>query len=445
MAREPARPTGGWMLRHAVAMRREPLRFLTETSAELGDVVQFPIPRQNVFFVDDPAAVQRVLRDNHRAYGKRTVQYDSLALVTGQGLLTADYEPWRTNRRIQQPAFHHSSLGPLVETVVTATDAMLRRWDALPPGSEIDIDDEMMRTALEVVGEALFSTDLGGLARSLVDAVLVALDQVVSRAQNPLALPLSVPTPGNRRMRRSLQTLDRAVFELVRRRRAAPEAGEDLLALLLASGLSDDQVRDEVVTTLVAGHETVASALTWSWDLLAAHPGHRQRLFDEVDTVLGRAPEARRPAWQDYGALTWTRQVFDETLRLYPPAWVVTRRALEVDLLSGVAIPAGALVILCPYSLHRRPDVWPDPERFDPGRFGEGARGPAQRAAYAPFGSGPRLCIGRDFALLEAAIVLARVSQEYELDAVGDTRPQPDALVTIRPRGGLPMRLVSRL
>ena len=257
-------------------MRRDPLRFLTRTAAELGDVVEFPIPGRRVFFVNDPDAVQRVLRDNHRAYGKRTVQYDSLALVTGQGLLTADLDPWRENRRIQQPAFHHAALEPLAATVVAAADRLLARWDLAPDGSLVDVDDAMMRVALEVVGEALFSTDLSGSAGRLVDAVLDALGQVVTRAQNPWAAPLALPTPGNRRMQRALATLDASVADLVDRRRASPDPGDDLLGLLLRAGLPERQVRDEVVTTIVAGHETVASAMTWAWDLLGRDDAARR-------------------------------------------------------------------------------------------------------------------------------------------------------------------------
>ena len=170
-----------------------------------------------------------------------------------------------------------------------------------------------------------------------------------------------------------------------------------------------------MVTTIVAGHETVASALTWTWELLGRHESAAVRLREEVDAVLGHGAAARPPTWADHATLTWTRQVLDEALRLYPPAWVVTRKALADDVLDGVAVPEGSLVILCTYALHRRPDVWPDPEAFDPGRFDAARRDSRTRDAYAPFGSGPRLCIGRDFALLEGTLLLARISQRYAL------------------------------
>ncbi len=425
-------------------MSTDPLRFLTDTSKELGEVVEFPIPRQRVFFVDDPQAVQRVLRDNHRSYGKRTVQYDALSLVTGQGLLTADYEVWRPHRRLQQPAYHHSSLVPLAETVVVAADRLLSRWDLAPSGAVVDVDDAMMRTTLEVVGRALFSADLAGVAGELVAAVLKALDEVIARARNPASLPLGWPSPGNRRLGRSRAVLDSTVAELVAERRSSGRSHDDLLGLLLDSGLPDEAIRDEVVTTVVAGHETVASAMVWVFDLLGRHPTATQRLSEEVDELFGVGDARRAPTWEDYARLTWTRQVVEETLRLFPPAWVITRRALEDDVLAGVPIPRGALVIMCPYSIHRRPDAWPDPERFDPDRFGSDRRGAIQRDAYVPFGTGPRLCIGREFALLEATLLLARISQRYTLRPARSGPARRDALVTIRPHGGQPMILEPR-
>jgi cytochrome P450 len=435
--------TGGWMLQHAWQMRTDPLTFLVGCAAELGDVVEFPIPRQRVLFVNDPDAALRVLQGNHRAYGKRTIQYDALSLVTGEGLLTSDGAVWRRSRRLVQPAFHPRTLDAVGGHVAAAGERLLADWRARPAGTVVDVDDAMMRVALEVVGAALFSTDLGPQSRRLVHAVLEALDVVVARARSPLPLPLAVPTPGHRRLRAAVATLDATVADLVARRRAAGAGADaDLLGLLLAArdgsdALSDRQVRDEVVTLVVAGHETVASALTWTWWLVSGAPEVAARLAEESDRVLaGRAPTAA-----DYPALRYARAVFDEALRLYPPAWVITRRALEADELAGAEVPAGALVILSTYALHRHPAVWTNPERFDPERFTDGA---AVRRAYLPFGAGPRLCVGRDFALLEGTLLLAQVSGAYRLERLPGQRVRPEALVTIRPRGGLPLRLVHR-
>jgi len=438
--------TGGWMLRHARRMRGDPLGFLLDCAAEQGDVVGFPIPRQSVLFVNDPEAAQRVLQGNHRGYGKRTVQYRSLALVTGEGLLVSDGETWRHNRRLVQPAFHHRTLEAVGSHVAGAGERLLTEWAARPDGTVVDVDDAMMRTALDVVGRSLFSTDLGPDAQRLVAAVLTALDRVVARARSPLPAPLSLPTPGNLRLRSAVRTLDDAVARMVaeRRCRAVDDPSPaDLLGLLLATHegadvLTDEQVRDEVVTLIVAGHETVASALTWACWLVSGDPEVGRRLAEEADRVLAGRP----PTAADYLALPYARQVLDEALRLYPPAWVVTRRALADDVLAGYAVPGESLVILSTYTLHRHPAVWSDPERFDPDRFGPGAWDEARRIAYLPFGAGPRLCIGRDFALVEGVLLLAMMAARFRFERRPGQSVHTDASVTIRPHGGLPLRLV---
>jgi cytochrome P450 len=426
------------MLAKAPTMARDPLRFLEETYAALGDVVELPLPRRPVLLLDDPAGVDHVLRTGHRGYSKRTVQYDTLALVTGGGLLTSDADAapgdgWLAQRRLQQPAYHADRLAGLVSTTVEVTDELLATWPAT--GSIVDVEAAMSEVSLEVVSRALLGARPGE-TRALVGSVATALHRVVARARNPLSLALGVPSPGNLRLRGAVRRLDAAAERLVAGRRAAASGG-DLVSLLLGAGLTDRQVRDEVVTTLVAGHETVASALTWTWWLLATHPHVQQRLADEVQAVLGPAGVPT-----DLARLPWTRQVVDESLRLYPPAWVVTRRARADDVVSGVDVRAGTLVIVSPWTLHRRDSVWAEPLAFHPERFAAGRTVP--REAYLPFGAGPRLCIGREVALAEAVVVLARVAQRWSVEPAdaGDVRPQ--ALVTLRPRGGLRLRLSRR-
>ena len=440
------RVTGRWMLQHARIMRNDPLGFLLACAAEFGEIVEFPIPRQPVFFVNDPDAVARVLQGNHRAYGKGTIQYRSLALVTGEGLLVSDGESWRRARHLVQPAFHASTMDALGGQVANALGRLNGRWDAQPAGAVVDVDEAMMRVTLEIVGQALFSTDLAPDAADLVHAVSSALDVVVARARTPIPLPGWLPTASNRRLTGSLRTLDRAVAAMVADHRAPGRARADLLGLLLAAtdgldgtGLSAQQVRDEVITLVVAGHETVASALTWALWLVAGDPDVARQLAAEADRVLGDRP----PAAEDFAALLYTRQVIDEALRLYPPAWVVSRRVLADDVLAGSPVPAGALIIVSPYTLHRHPDVWEEPEVFDPDRFAPDRRADAVRRGYLPFGAGPRLCVGRDFALLESTLVLAAVAARYAMERLPGA-VQLDPSVTLRPKSGLPMRLRRR-
>jgi cytochrome P450 len=440
------------MLRSIGAIRRDPLAFLATMRAEYGDVLQLPIPVPATYLVTDPEAVRRVLVTNARAYGKRTLQYTTLALVTGEGLLTADTEAWRPQRAVIQPAFHRASLELVAGHVRTAVDRLLERW-ARSDGQVVDVDEAMMHLALEVVGASLFGSDLSGDAERLADATLAALDVVVKKARSPIPVPVTIPTPTNVVLRRAVAKLDTAVDAMLadRARRPLPDGcpPRDMLDLLLAahdgdgSRLSRQQVRDQVVTFIVAGHETVASALTWAWHLLATNPDVLDRLRVEVDAACRDGAAG----FADLARLPWTSAVLDETLRLYPPAWLVTRRSMAPDVLGGVDVPADALIIMSPWLVHRDATAWPDPERFDPSRFlgedGLRRRDVVASSAYLPFGAGPRLCVGRDMALLEGALVLASLVARVDLDPVGPP-PRAVPLVTIRPAAGLPMRVRLR-
>jgi cytochrome P450 len=431
------------MLRAFGRIRRDPPGFLADCRDRWGDVVRFPVPGRPVYLVSDPGAVLRVLRDNHPGYDKSTVQYEALAAVTGRGLLTSDGTLWRRQRRLAQPAFHPSTMPDVAARSAEAAGRLLSTWDRLPAGARVDVDAAMTRLTLDVVGAALFGTDLAAGADvdpdALVGAVLVALDAVVAGARTPLRLPGWLPTRRRRRLRRGLATLDETVFAAVRRRRAGPAPVEpDLLDLLLRAGMAERQLRDEVVTLVVAGHETVASALTWSWHLLGGDDAARTRLRAEAAAVLGAGPASRLPTYDDLPRLPWTRAVVEEALRLYPPAWVVTRRAVAPDVLAGHRINAGTLVIVSPWVLHRHPDLWADPTRFDPARFLPERRFELPRGGYLPFGAGPRLCIGREFALVEGPLLLAAVAARYDVRPVPGAGRRVDAAVTLRPRGGLP-------
>jgi cytochrome P450 len=435
------------MLRAFGLMRRDPLAFLAQCSARYGPLVTFPIPRASVVFVDDASAVRQVLQTNHRNYGKRTIQYDALSLVTGEGLLTSDGDVWRAMRRRMQPAFHHDTLGGVVSGVESAADAIATEWRATGVQEVFDLDEAMMRTTLRVIGSTLFGTDLGEASARLVAAVLGALDVVVARAQLPVSPPGWLPTRGNIRLRSSLRALDDAVEQLVVRRRLRP-LGHDVLGLLLqaqdAGDVTAQQVRNEVVTLIVAGHETVAATMTWTWLLLDQHPEVLAELRREVDTVLG--PNRAHPVdLATVDALRFTRAVVDESLRLYPPAWVISRRALGPDILGDCELPAGAIVIMSPFLVHRDPALWERPEEFDPTRFLDGRRDDLARGSYLPFGAGPRLCIGRDLALLEATLLTALLARDFEVHPVDATRVRAHAGVTIRPAGGLPSQVRARV
>ena len=384
-------PSGLDMLRYAPSMIRDPLAFLGQQWRKHGDVVQFPIPNPPTYLVNEPEAVDRVLRGNHKNYGKDTLQYRRLSLLTGFGLLTADTDLWRTQRPVVQPAFG-ADLEPRVREATQAACARIN-W----PNGVRDVDADILRITLEVVGEVLFGADLTGRAKGLAEATLQGLEVVVKKS-SPISAPLWLPTPNNRQLARAKAQLDAAVQELTKTK--APEG--TLLRLLQEH---PEHLRDQVVTFLVAGHETVASALTWSLYLLAQHP---------TDAA--------------------SRDVFDEALRLYPPAWLITRQALGPDTLAGHAIPENALIILSPYWLHRHPSAYSDPETFEPGRL-------LPRNAYIPFGAGPRLCIGRGMSLVEGPLILDHLRARYSFTTVRDVGMKPK--VTIRPVKGMPLRVAS--
>lgn len=413
--------------------------YLLEVSRRLGHRVKVQLGKQVVFLLSHPDDLRQVLQDRARRYSKDTIQYNTLASITGRGLLTADGEEWLAHRRMAQPAFARARIHRLDEIIVPAAQAALSRWQ---PGEIMDIDAEMMRLTLGIVGQALFSIDLSRDAARLTRAVLTALDHVVFRAQNFIYPPDSFPTLRNLKFRRALSELDEAVYAILRERQTSQH--DDLLGMLLAAraedsgqALSERQLRDEVITLLIAGHETVASALTWSFYLLAQNPHAAVTLREEVQRVLGGRP----PTSADLPNLPYSKQVFDEALRLYPPAWLITRKAEEADEIGGEPVPPGALIVLSPYVVQHHPDFWEEPETFDPGRFAPAQESKRSRFAYIPFGAGPRLCIGAGFAQVEAQLILAMTAQHGCLELLPGAQVKADPLVTLRPHGGLPMRL----
>lgn len=431
-------PSGPQMLPAFGAIRRDPLAYLARVWRTHGDIVQFPIPRPPSYLVCHPDAVRRVLVERPREYSKETIQYRALSLVTGGGLLTAEDPPWRQHRLMLQPAFHPAQLAPLVGEVEGGTARLIAAWRQVAPGTVVDVERAMLRAGLETVGTALFTEDLSGDAAQLTDATLDALEVVVARARVPITPPTWAPTPANRRLQRANAVLDRTVGRLVAARRAgAAQREPDVLDLLIAARddegrrLSDREIRDEIVTFIVAGHETVAAAMTWCWALLAAHPDIQARLQAEVDGVVTDAPLTL----DDLARLPFVRACVDESLRLYPPAWLISRRARTADELSGAEIPAGSLIIMSPWIVHRHPEFWSHAATFDPQRFIDGGHA---RHAFLPFGNGLRLCIGRDFAYAEAVALIARIAARFTLAyPQGAHVPAADPSVTMRPVGGL--------
>jgi cytochrome P450 len=440
-ARVPPGPRGNVVFGSIGDIYRDRLRFVLETARTYGDVAQYRVAHTRVYQVNHPEGVGRLLHDNHRNYSKDVPTFGTLRLFLGNGLFTSDGEFWRRQRRLAQPAFHRRRVATFGDLMTGATREMLDRWQPRAErGQPLEVATEFMRLTMEVVTRALFSTSVERDVETIGRAITTLLNDVTFRFTFPFYPPLRVPTPRNRRFLAARATLDGIVYRIIAERRRRPAEHDDLLAMLMEArdeqtgeGMSDKQLRDEVITLFLAGHETTANALTWASYLLSTHVEPARRLRAEVDeTLRGRVPTAA-----DMPSLSYTRMVIDETLRLYPPAWVTNRRAIEDDTVCGYRIPADATVSISPYVTHRDPTLWDNPEGFDPERFAPERSAGRPHYAYFPFGGGPRQCIGKGFALMESTLVLALLAQRYELHLVPGRRVEAEAMATLRPRHGM--------
>ncbi len=423
---------------------RDPLRSLQRAHDQFGTTTCFRVGPIRFLSVADPALAQHVLVRNHRNYVKSR-SYQGLRLVMGNGLVTSEGAHWKRQRKLAQPAFHRARLARLADTMAGCVDERLADWDERTT-PEADIHEEMMQLTLRIVGRTLFGADLGTDLGALGPAITTCLHKANEYAESVVRIPLWVPTPSNLRFARAKRVLDDIVHGLIEKRRRS-EPRDDVLGMLMAatddSGterMTDRQLRDEVMTLFLAGHETIATAMSWTFMLLHQHPEIAERVRVEATTVLG----GRTPTFEDLPRLAYTGQVIDEAMRVRPPVWIVEREALADDQLGPWTIPAGTIVAVSPWILHRNPELWDDPLRFDPERFTPERAAGRPKHAYLPFGAGPRICIGNHFALMEAKIILASIIQRYGVEVIDPKSIQMDPRVTLRPLGGMPGRLHRR-
>lgn len=413
-----------------------------------GDVVRFSIGGRPVHLICDPQAVKYVFQDNNHNYQKGRGLVKARELL-GDGLLTSEGEFWRRQRRLIQPVFHRRKIATFAEKMTAATEAMLNRWEPrADSGEPFDVAEEMMRLTLDIVSKTLFSTALSEREFETVSEVMRPLLQYTARRiTSPFDFLDKWPTPANIRQKQYQERLNEIVYRMIAERRKSGVAHDDLLGMLMdatdeqtGARMDDAQLRDEVMTIFLAGHETTANLLSFLWMLLSQHANVRRDLYLEVDEVLN----GRRPVVGDVANLKLVNLVIDETLRLYPPAWIIGRQAIEADEINGFDIPAGSGVLISPFILHRHPAHWTNPEGFDPWRFSDENAAHRLRYLFVPFGGGPRLCIGNNFALTEAALIVGMVSQRYELNLAPGFRVELDPAFTLRPRDGVWMTLHRR-
>lgn len=423
-----------------LAFLRNPPEFLLELSS-YGDLAHFRFWSTDMYLVSDPEAIKQILVADHRRFVKGQSMQEAKRIL-GNGLITSEGEYHHRQRRLLQPAFHQQRVTAFGETMVEITDQTIGEWR---DGQVLDLHAELAKLTVRIVAETLFSTDLGRRA----DDIVIALGHVVSM-MGRLTLPLGgtwerLPFPSSRRFANAIAVLNNVTREIVEQRLQSGEQGEDVLGLLLASqsngaGLTDEQVREEAITLLLAGHETTANLLSWTWYLLSEHPEIEARVHAEIDQALA----GRRPTVADLPRMPYAEKVLLETLRLYPPAWAMGRRAIDDYELDGYTIPAGSLVALNPYVTHHDARFYANPFAFDPDRWTDEERERRPRYSFIPFGGGPRLCIGAGFAMMESRLLLATIGRRWEMRVAPGHSVEIAPQLTLRPRHGMRMTVRAR-
>jgi cytochrome P450 len=439
----PLGPKGRLLSGNLAEFRRDPLSFYRSCAREHGDVVPFRLGPKRFLLVSDPELIRDVLATNNHAYRKIYLLRMN-RLLFGDGLLTSEGELWRRQRRLAQPAFHHQRIAGYGQVMAVEAERMLSTWRN---GETRDVHAELMDLTLRIAGRALFGADVAPYVGAVADALRVALARHVARMESLLLLPERFPTPASLQLQRAVGRLDRIVYRVIDQRRASDSHQSDLLGMLLAArdegdgtGMTDRQVRDEVLTLLLAGHETTAIALTWTLYLLSRHPQVEATLAAELDRVL----HGQVPAIDDLPRLAFTSQVVTESLRLYPPAWAFGREAIRDSRLGGHRVAAGTSVVMSQWVLHRDPRYYAGPEIFDPSRWAGGLAKHLPPFAYLPFGGGPRRCIGSGFAMTEAVLLLAMIAQRFRMTLSPGHPVTPWPTITLRPKHGIRMVLHAR-
>jgi cytochrome P450 len=467
--------SGGTLLGHVRELRADRLGLIRRMDAECAGMLRISLFGRSAYFVNAPELLHEILIDKSKCFNKSSLIRYMLYPLAGEGLFTSSGELWRRQRRLMAPIFQQRDIVRFADDMVECTLRGIHEWRA---GECLDISRELTRITMSIVGRALFEAETFGEADALGAALSVALSWGSSNAGTPLpaiqalarkalercsaGLPatLAEPTrafagrlhgpvlfvsPHARRLKQAIQVLDERVARMIEERRAAGLSRQDLLTRLLVARdeedgarMDDRQVRDEVLTLFVAGHETTANALAWSMDLLVRHPHVYAQVQAEVD-ALGRAPRH-----EDLPRLAGVLRVFKEALRLYPPAYIFSREANTDVEIGGHHFPRGSIMFMSPYAIHRRAELWPDPDRFDPERFRAEGEASRPRMAFLPFGIGPRVCIGNHFALMEGQLVLATLLQHASFEAVSAAPSVPEPSLTLRPRGGIPLRVQLR-
>lgn len=439
-------PKGRPITGNLVKFRQDPLSFLQAAANDFGEVVSIRFgPSRTIYLINNPEMIREVLVAKEKHF-KKAKGLQVAKVVVGEGILTSEGEKHLRQRRLMSPFFQKGKVSRYADSMVKHTEKMIERWR---DGDERNISQDMMELTLSIITETMFGTDVRDELVNIGESIEIGLHYVSRKESSFLDLPLSFPTKMNRQFQQSAETLDRVIYSIIEKRRNSPnQEREDLLSKLLSArdeadgtGMTDEQVRDEVMTIFLAGHETTANTLSWTWYLLATYPEVEHKFWAELDRVLG----GRKPTYEDLENLPYLNHIIQESLRLYPAAWVINREVVEDVEIGNYRFAKGDTLMMSQFVMHRNPDYFQRPEDFVPERFEDDLLKKIPPFAYFPFGGGSRVCIGNHFALMETALILATIGQKYELQFLGDPATvEPEPLVTLRPKNGIPMTVKKR-
>ncbi len=443
--RVPPGPKGLPLLGMALDLLRDPLALMQRMAREYGDVVRIPVVLQSRILVNHPDYIQQVLLIQQAKFHKSTLTKETTERLLGQGLLISEGDFWRRQRRLAQPAFHRQRINEYAPTMIECAETKMRDWR---DGDTRNMAEEMMELTLEAAVRTLFGTTLPGEAQQVGRAMTFLMRYSLRRARSPFRIPAGWPTSKNRRATKEFDFLDSLVYRIIDERKALGDSNQrtDLLSMLMAAmdvdgtQMTPRQLRDEIMTLFLAGHETTALTLSWTWYLLSQNPAAEARLHEELDDVLG----GRLPGVADMEKLPYLHAVISEVLRMYPPAYIMARTSIAPSTIGGYEFPVGSTILVSQWVMHRDARYFDDPDSFRPERWIEGLAARLPAGAYFPFGDGPRRCIGQGFALLESALVIATIAQKFRFELVPGTTVVPEPLVTLRPKNGISMKFHAR-
>jgi cytochrome P450 len=443
--REPPGPKGWPIVGVSFEIVRDPLKLMQRIAREYGDIVRFPVLLQSRILLNHPDWIEQALVIQQAKFHKSDFTKRAVERMLGQGLLISEGDFWRRQRRLAQPAFHRTRINAYAAEMVEIAEAHAQEWG---DGEVRDVAHEMMALTLDVAVRTLFGTTLPGEAEQIGRALTFLMRYSLGRLRSPIRIPRDWPTPKNRRAQREYDFLDSLVYRIISERQARgnSEHDNDLLSMLMGAmdedgtQMTPKQLRDETMTLFLAGHETTALTLAWTWYMLGENPAAEAALHEELRSVLG----GRAPVVADLMRLPYLQAVVNEILRLYPPAYIVARTSIEACQIGGYDFPAGTTFLMSQWVMHRDPRYYDDPDAFRPERWLSGLADRLPAGAYFPFGDGPRRCIGQSFAMLEAMLVIATLAQQFSFRLVRGHAVVPEPLVTLRPHNGIRMTLHAR-